>query len=140
MVKTYTGSCHCGAVRFEADIDLAAGTNRCNCSICAKSRAWFAFAKGPTAFRLLSDPEALATYQWTPPGMPSPHLSYRFCRHCGVRAFARGDLPALGGVFHAVHIPTLDDVSEADRTTSPIRYIDGRAGEFEREPAETRWL
>jgi hypothetical protein len=29
MKSTYTGSCHCGSVSFECDLDLADGTSKC---------------------------------------------------------------------------------------------------------------
>ena len=34
-------------------ISLSKGTNKCNCSICTKSRAWFVLVK-PEPFRLLA--------------------------------------------------------------------------------------
>jgi hypothetical protein len=132
-VETYTGSCHCGAIRFEADLDLGEGSNRCNCSYCAKARTWFAFAKGPERFRLV-DSGGVSEYRWTPPGMPEPHLTFTFCRTCGVRTFARGNLEALGGVFHAISVPALA-LSPEQLVAIPVRYINGRDGRYDEAPA-----
>ncbi len=131
-VQTYTGSCHCGAIRFEADLDLDEGSNRCNCSYCAKARAWFAFAKGAQRFRLL-DGAGVSEFRWTAPGWPQPNLTFTFCRTCGVRTFARGHLDALGGTFHAVSVPALD-LSLEQRAAIPVRYLNGRDGRYDEAP------
>jgi hypothetical protein len=131
-LETYTGSCHCGSIRFEADIDLEEGSNRCNCSYCTKARAWFAFAKGATRFRLLEG-AGVSEYRWTPPGATESHLAYTFCRICGIRTFARGEVEWLGGTFHAISVPTLDLPPER-RAALPVRYINGRDGRYDEVP------
>ena len=135
--KTYAGSCHCGAVRYEVDIDIGKGTLRCNCSLCSKARAWFAFAPAD-AFRLIEGKDALADYQWTPQGRPAPNLHYRFCTTCGVRAFAAGK-DRSGKDIRAIAVSTLDD-ADPDELAASIKYVDGRHNHFDRTPDDTRLL
>ena len=134
MLKTFHGSCHCGAVRFEADIDLSEGATKCNCSICTKMRNWSALVK-PDAFRLLAGEEALSDYQW---GAKQGH--FLFCRTCGMRPFNRGYVEEIGGAYVSVMLSALDDADPTELAAAPARYCDGRNNSWWNIPAEVRHL
>ncbi len=134
MNKTYTGSCHCGAVRFEVEMDLAAGTSKCNCSICRKTRAWNTTVK-PAAFRLLKGENALSDYQFG--GKNGHHL---FCKTCGVRSFGRGYVEQIGGDFVSINLGALDNASDEELANAPVQLMNGRDDDWFSAPREARYL
>jgi hypothetical protein len=136
MLKTYHGSCHCGAVRYEADMDLVQGASKCSCSICAKTRNWGIGVK-PNAFRLImiSGADDLSDYQ-----LGSNCVHHLLCRHCGVQPFTRGHVAETGGDFVSIRQATLDDTTPAELIEAPVRYFSGRDNDWWNTPAETRHL
>lgn len=132
--KTYRGSCHCGRVRFEVDLDLRAGTGKCNCSFCWKARNWSAIVK-PEALRTSAEPDALGSYSF---GTHSNH--HHFCKHCGIRTFSTGYIEQIGGAFASVFLSVLDDLDPAELVTAPVRYSNGRDNDWMHEPPERRHL
>jgi hypothetical protein len=134
MLKTYTGSCHCGDVRFEAEIDLATGTGKCNCSICRKSRSWGIVIK-PEAFRLLTGEDKLSDYQF---GSRQGHIL--FCKRCGLRPFSRGHVKEIGGDFVSINIACLDNVSDEELAALPVKYFNGRDNDWFNVPKVTSYL
>jgi hypothetical protein len=134
MKRTYKGSCHCGAVRFETDLDLSAGTGKCNCSICTKRRSWAAQVK-PEDFRLISGADNLTDYQF---GTMSGH--HRFCKTCGVGAFGDGYIEQIGGAYYSINLACLDDLDPTDLAEAPVKYADGRNNNWWNTPKETRHL
>ena len=88
---TRVGGCHCGVVRFEADVDSSQGVSRCNCTLCVK-RVVSGLRVDPDAFRLLAGQDALTEYRW---GAKS--FVFSFCKHCGIHVAGRGNIPQLWG-------------------------------------------
>ena len=126
-LRTYHGSCHCGAVTFEAHLDLAQPTFRCNCSICRRNRFWVAVAR-PEGFRLLTGESELTRYLFNT--RKNEHL---FCKHCGVRCFGIGNDTPIGKMY-GINLGCLNDVSDEELSRMPITYVDGLHDRWDRAP------
>ena len=110
--KTYSGGCHCGRVRYDVTSDLGL-VAECNCSICSKRGALWAFVKKPQ-FKLLKGADALSDYQF---GKKKIH--HLFCTSCGIGSFSEGVAPN-GDETVAINVRCLDDVDVSTLTTKPF--------------------
>ena len=77
----YTGSCHCGAVKFEVRTALTPAT-RCNCSLCRRRGALMSPAFHVSDLRIVEGQAALSLYQFN-----SRVARHFFCKVCGVYPF-----------------------------------------------------
>lgn len=149
MIQTRHGSCHCGAVKFECDIDLApagqrsaqlrpgewfASTLRCNCSFCGKTRMWKNHVPAES-FRLLQGADNLTHYRF---GEGS--IDHTFCRTCGVYPFVSASEAVMGGDFYCVNVACLDDVSAEELAAAPVRFEDGANDSWGTAPRVTAYL
>jgi hypothetical protein len=110
--RKHTGSCHCGAVRYEVTTDLAK-VMECNCSHC--SRKGFLLTFVPLEqFTLISGEGELRKYQFN-----KMRIDHLFCGTCGVQSFARASgkdgKPMIG-----VNVRCLPDVDPKTLTITPV--------------------
>lgn len=116
MSECHTGSCHCGAVKYEVNASIERAME-CNCSICSKRGHLLAFAPA-SAFTLKQGADALTDYQF---GKKTIH--HLFCKHCGIGSFGRGAMPD-GAEMVAINLRCLDGF---DFKKLPVDSFDGKA-------------
>ena len=113
----YTGSCHCGAVRYTVALDLAQPVIACNCSMCGRAGTLLSFVPAEN-FSLEQGSEALTDYRF------NHHVIHHlFCKVCGVKSFARGIGPN-GKEMVAINVRCVEGVDPSTLTT---KQIDGKS-------------
>jgi len=109
-----SGGCHCGAVRFEAEVPPAVEVLDCNCSICAKTGFRHLMVLHAD-FRLLAGESDLTSYRFG-----TGAANHLFCGTCGVKSFYQ---PRSHPEAWSVNLNALDDVAGLSVT---FTAFDGR--------------
>lgn len=120
-MKTYTGGCHCGAVRFEVDADERPEVHDCNCSICRRT-GYLHLIVPKDRFRLLSGAGRLTRYTFN-----TGTAQHLFCSVCGVKSFY---VPRSHPDGYSVNVRCIDPGQVEDMRIVPF---DGRNWEAARE-------
>ena len=112
MKQTYRGSCHCGNVRFEVDLDLD-HVRVCDCSLCRK-RGALNHRVSESDIRVLTPLEEMTLYQWH-----TRTAKDYFCSKCGILPFRR---PRTAPELWTINVRCLEGV---DLDSIPIKRVYG---------------
>lgn len=107
--ETHAGGCHCGAVRYQATLDLAEPVIACNCSICQAKGMLLTFVP-EDAVSLIQGEGELTEYRFN-----TNKIAHRFCRTCGVEVLGH-----VEGQGSAVNVRTVDRVDIAKLKQQPF--------------------
>jgi hypothetical protein len=113
----YKGSCHCGHVAYEVEIEKLEGVAECNCSMCSRKGPKMTFVPGDNL--KFTTPESNArTYLF------NKHvIQHRFCPECGIHAYGVGR-DKQGNPTAMINVRCLEGV---DYDALPVRHFDGRS-------------
>jgi len=114
--RKYTGSCHCGNVRYEVELELGT-VIACNCSICSRA-GWLLTFVPADKFKLLAGEDSLTDYQFN-----RKNIHHLFCTTCGVRSFCRGS-DKSGNELRGINVRCLEGV-DIDALT--VNKVDGKS-------------
>jgi hypothetical protein len=111
-LRRCTGSCHCGAVRFQIDSDFVELT-QCDCSICRRKNALMVKVH-ESRFALLAGAGSLTEYTF------HTHTArHYFCKVCAIYPFHR---KRVTPDHYGVNVHCLDGF---DATGVPVRMTIG---------------
>lgn len=112
-MRSYSGGCHCGKVRFRVTGDLTQATI-CNCSVCTK-KGFVHLIVPLSDFELEHGADALLSYRFN-----TGVAEHKFCATCGIHSFytPRSDPDKVD-----VNVRCLDDV---DLSGLELELFDGK--------------
>ncbi len=110
-----TGQCHCGTVKFEAELDGGFDSAlRCTCSLCRMRGAVVVLAKTGN-FRITSGADNIAEYNFN-----TGVARHYFCKTCGIYTHHQRRFDPNQ---YAINAACLDGVSPFD--FAEVRVVDG---------------
>lgn len=121
-----SGSCHCGAVRFQVSAEIAELTT-CDCSLCVKKNAVMAKVH-ESALVVTEGEDVLSLYQWN-----TRRAKHYFCSRCGIYTFHR---KRSAPDHYGVNVFCLDGF---DPSSVPVRPTDGKDMTVESRDPRSEW-